>query len=225
MAALGEVLPDDPAEIEDRRLRVKSMRLRRLSAKAIAAVLNERVAVIEADLEWLRVQHSESFGPAPTVDPSQEIGWAVADFEEMESVAWLEFHALKAEAQARKMSPMYVARARQGWIRTAAMMRVLRLKLLAEHGFLMPGTSSQTPGNTVARADDIRAMLRQEGLLLEVAASSAVEKDVEADPDGEGGADEGVILDATYVPEQDASVREMLADWAGEADWGDREWE
>jgi hypothetical protein len=169
MAVSAELVPEDPSEVEDRRQRVKTMRLRRLSAKAIAAVLQTSVDVVDADLAWLNAQHQNQYGPAPTIDPSQEIGWAVADFEEMENQAWIEYHSLKQEAQQRRLSPMFVARARQGWIRTAAMMRVLRLKLLAEHGLLAPGASSKTSEVSVARADDIRALLRQEGLLLEVA--------------------------------------------------------
>lgn len=168
MAAPVEVLNEDPSITEDRRIRVQAMRLRRLSVKAIAAVLNEPVALIEADMEALRQANQDKYGPTSNIDPSQEIGWAIADFEEMESVAWLEFHALKQEAQQRRLSPMFVARARQGWIRTAAMMRVLRLKLLAEHGYLLPGASTKS-ATPVSRADDIRSMLRAEGLLLEVA--------------------------------------------------------
>lgn len=165
-----EVISEDPSVVQDRRLRVQAMTLRRLSPKAIAAVLHEDLSVVEADLEYLRQSHSQKYGPVPTVDPSQEIGWAVADFEEMESVAWLEFHALKQEAQERRLSPMFVARARQGWIRTAAMMRVLRLKLLAEHGYLLPQASRMgTPGSQIPRAEELRALLRAEGLLMEVA--------------------------------------------------------
>lgn len=184
------------------------MRLRRFSARAIAAVINETVQTVEADLEWLRQQHQDQFGPAPTIDASQEIGWAVADFEEMESVAWLEFHALKQEAQQRRLSPMFVARARQGWIRTAAMMRVLRLKLLAEHGFLLPSMSSQVVGASVARADDIRALLRQEGLLLEVAWAGR-EKAVLSDTPAEG---------------PDPMELEMIARWGDDGGF-EPEWE
>lgn len=170
---IAEISPMDASVVEDRRLRVQAMKLRRLSPKAIAAVLNEPESVIEADLEFLRQQNTAKFGPTPSIDPSQEIGWAVADFEEMESVAWLEFHSLKQEAQQRRLSPMFVARARQGWIRTAAMMRVLRLKLLAEHGYLLPQASRMsTPGSQIPRADELRAMLRAEGLLLEVTAAA-----------------------------------------------------
>ncbi len=188
MNAPAELVPDNSSIVEDRRLRVTAMRLRRLSALAIAAVLNETVETIQADLEWIRLQNADLFGAAPTLDPSQEIGWAIADFEEMESVAWLEFHALKHEAQQRKLSPMFVARARQGWIRTAAMMRVLRIKLLAERGFLQPAASSQTVSQ-VLRADDIRGLLRLEGLLLEVADASVKrlisEEDESVSPDVE----------------------------------------
>jgi len=169
---LTEVVEVDPAIVEDRRLRVQSMTLRRLSPRAIAAVLQEAEATVAADLEWLKSSHAARFGPVPTLDPSQEIGWAVADFEEMESVAWMEFHQLKQEAQQRRLSPMFVARARQGWIRTAAMMRVLRLKLLAEHGYLLPSASTKSvTGAGIPRAEELRAMLRQEGLLDEVTAS------------------------------------------------------
>lgn len=154
---------------EDRRLRVQAMTLRRLSPMAISAVLHEPLEVVQADLAFLKQQNTTRFGPTPTIDPSQEIGWAIADFEEMESVAWLEFHQLKQEAQQRRLSPMFVAKARQGWIRTAAMMRVLRLKLLAEHGYLVPQASRMSsPGSQIPRADELRAMLRAEGLLLEV---------------------------------------------------------
>lgn len=169
-----EVVVEDSALIDDRRQRVASLKVRRLSARTISAVLSAggepvTVETVEADLEWLRQAYTSRFGAAPTIDGSQEIGWAIADFEEMESVAWLEFNAMKQEAAQRKLSPMFVARARQGWLRTAAMMRVLRLKLLGEYGYLLPSVSVKSaPGSAIPKADDLRALLRQEGLLLEV---------------------------------------------------------
>lgn len=164
---------EESSVTEDRRLRVQALKLRRMSVKAIAAVLGETVHTVEADLEYLRQANVDKFGATPAIDPSQEIGWAIADFEEMESVAWLEFHQLKQEAQQRRLSPMFVARARQGWIRTAAMMRVLRLKLLGEHGYLLPQASKMATaaGHVIPQADQLRAMLRSEGLLAEVASA------------------------------------------------------
>lgn len=207
--SLVQVLPEDPSVVEDRRLRVQAMKLRRLSSRAIAAVLQETVETIEADLEFLKQSHTEKFGPTPAIDPSQEIGWAVADFEEMESVAWLEFHALKQEAQQRRLSPMFVARARQGWIRTAAMMRVLRLKLLGEYGYLMPQASKMSlPGAQIPRADELRALLRQEGLLLEVAAAM----DAKA-----------ILADAPPVPDPIAEILDWndVSKWMDDGGFGD----
>jgi hypothetical protein len=192
-AVLPPEIDDLDAAIEDRRIRVQAMKLRRLSARAIAAILNEDLETVQADLEWLKQSHISRYGPVPTIDASQEIGWAVADFEEMESVCWMEFHALKQEAQQRRLSPMFVARARQGWIRTAAMMRVLRIKLLAEHGYLAPQASKLLPGASIPKADDLRALLRSEGLLIEVSDEQKKLAVLNDDPPRDGEAPENEI--------------------------------
>jgi len=203
-----EILGEDESLAEDRRLRVQAMRLRRFSPTAIAAVLGESPHTIREDLKFLEGQNRSKYGAAPTLDPAQEIGAAIADFEEMEQVAWLEFHALKSEAQQKRISPMFVARARQGWIRTAAMMRVLRIKLLAEHGYLVHGTSTHTT-TSVSRAGAIRNMLRAEGILGELAAA----QDSASDPLPQ-------VLDDTPLIEIEA---DQIYGWSddGGAGWDD----
>jgi hypothetical protein len=181
----AETPHDDDPEVEMRLQSVKQLRLRRLSAKAIAAILGEPEDVIKQDLQRITVDNRQKYGPARTLDAADEIGWAIADFEEMESAAWLEFYALKKETTGagtgRKVSPIIAARARQGWLRTAAMMRVLRVKLLAEHGYLTHHQSALTPGGgTVGMPDDIRQHLRSEGLLQDIDVPASPMKALEA---------------------------------------------
>jgi hypothetical protein len=173
------------------------MLLRRVSPKAIAAVLSGSlsrvvtVEMVESDIEWIRQQHLRNYGPASAIDPAVEIGNAIDAFAEMEHQSLLEFHALKQEAANRRLSPMFVARARKEWLKTAGMFRVLRVKMLAEQGLLSPSQSSKTPEGAVARADDIRALLRNEGLLAEVAAAAeAMGKPALASVDAELTSDE-----------------------------------
>ena len=164
------------AELEDRRRIVHRLRLRGQSPKAIAAVASSVLGAVVSqqqvheDLAWLRQHQQQLYGPAPIINPAQEIGDALEDFQAMEEAAWMEFHGLKAEAGNRRLSPMFIARARQGWLRTAALMRTLRVKLLAEHG-MMQQSASPLQGATgeaaVGRAEDIRRLLRSEGLLLD----------------------------------------------------------
>lgn len=165
----------EQALLEDRRRIVHRLRLRGQSPKAIAAVASGVLAQVVTqqqvleDLAWLRQHQQQLYGPAPVINPAQEIGDALEDFQAMEEAAWMEFHSLKNEAGNRRLSPMFVARARQGWLRTAALMRTLRVKLLAEHGMMQQSASSlaASTGQTVGRAEDIRRLLRSEGLLLE----------------------------------------------------------
>ena len=154
------------SELYDRRRLVLSLRLRKMSEAVIAAVIGVSQQTVSRDLTWIQQNWRDRYG-SMGLDPSEEIGEAVALFEEAEHEAMMEFASLQTKAQDRRISPMFVARQRMACLRTAMAARVARVDMLASLGLIRPsdGGDGHEHGFDVGRADEIRAVLRSRGLL------------------------------------------------------------
>jgi hypothetical protein len=155
------------AEIEDRRMRVLALRLRRMSEPAIAAILNVSHATVSRDLQWIKEHWRKQYGVPAGLNPQEFIGETIAVYQDHEAAAMLEYHDLKQQAANRRLSPMFVSRARMQALRTAMAARQLQVNLLQDLGLVDRELGSVDVRHRVAKADDIRQLLREEGLLPE----------------------------------------------------------
>ena len=157
-AQLGPIM----AELEDRRLQVLRLRLRRVPQTAIAAIVGVDQSTVSRDLHWIREHWRSEYGLPGTICQADEIGMAVALYEDVEQSALLEFHSLREAANDRRLSPAFIARQRMACLRTAMMARQTRVNLLRDLGFLDRGDRT----SDLPCADGVREMLRDEGLLV-----------------------------------------------------------
>lgn len=140
-------------ELEARRGKVLTLRLRRMTQAQIATALGVDQATISRDLAWIAQHWKERFGTPATLDPTQEIGEAIALFADVEVAALRAFTKLMAGE----------ARACNAYLRTAMIARQMRVNLLQDLGFI----DRQIGAVGMAfRADAVRQALREEGLLL-----------------------------------------------------------
>lgn len=149
-------------EVEDRRWQVLRLRLRRMPQRAIAAIVGVDQATVSRDLHWIRQNWHAEYGCPAAVSPAEEIGMAVALYEDVEQSALLEFHSLRGAANDRQFSPAFIARQRMACLRTAMFARQTRVNLLRDLGFLARGDRT----SDLPSADCVRKTLRAEGLLV-----------------------------------------------------------
>lgn len=140
-------------ELEGRRVKVTTLRLRGLTQEAMAQALGVDQSTISRDIAWIRNHRRELFGDHSTFDSAQEIGEAVALFADVEMSALRDFSRLKPDQ----------SRARIACLRTAMMARQMRVNLLRDLGFL-----DRPIGNVgmAIRTDAVRQALIEEGLIL-----------------------------------------------------------
>jgi hypothetical protein len=179
MATDVEVVTPTPAvdPREARRRSVLTLRLRRMSEVQIARVLGVNQATISRDIQWIRTHWGDVFGQAPSLKPEEEIGEAVAIYEDAEQAALLEYHAL---AQTTAPIPTK-SRARMLCLETAMRARERRIDLLQDLGFLERKLGSVSL--TIARADELRSALRAQGFLgQKTIETTAVVEEGDVDP-------------------------------------------
>ena len=95
------------------------------------------------------------FGGSSDVDPSEEIGEALAVFADMESSSLRALAGLKPEQ----------ARDRWGYMKVVLIARQMRIELLQDLGFIDRNLGGMS---FAINADAVRRTLREEGLLAEV---------------------------------------------------------
>lgn len=149
---MGDAADED--RIAERRHRVLTLKLRHMSQSQIAAAVQVDQSTISRDLNWIREHWRLEYGIPGTVSPAEEIGEAVALYADAEQSALRDYHA----------SPPG-SRQRQFCLRTAMMARQARLMVLQDVGLI--DRQVGTVAVTAIRADDIRALLRAEGLLVD----------------------------------------------------------
>jgi hypothetical protein len=140
-----------------RRHRVLSLTLRRMNQDQIAQALNVNQATVSRDLHWIRHNWRDAYGIPATVSPAEEIGMAVALYEDAETAALREFHSINTGPTTNN------SRHRMACLRTAMLARQMRTALLQDVGIVDRQVGTVTV--TSARADDIRTILRDEGIL------------------------------------------------------------
>lgn len=141
------------SELEERRLKVLTLRLRRYSQTEIARVLQVDHSTVSRDLAWIAANRKEMFGTPAKLQVEQEIGEAIDVFRDAEASAFRDFNRLGAAD----------AKARNACLRTAILARQMRVNLLQNLGFINRQIGSM--GITL-RADAVRHALRDEGLLV-----------------------------------------------------------
>lgn len=162
------LIPPEPEDPRTKRRRsVLALRLRDLPETAIARALNVGQATVSRDLQWIRAHWGHLYGVTKGVAVEEEIGEAVSVYADAEQQALMEYHALAATS-----APLTTrARARMDCLRTVMDARSRRVDLLQDLGFLERQIGSVSL--TIARADELRAALRSEGLLSKVIDTTA----------------------------------------------------
>lgn len=120
------------------------------------------------DLHWISLHWREQYGASPRIEPTEEIGEAIAVFTDAEVAAWRDYHRLNLDQ----------AKQRNACLRTVLLARQMRVNLLRDLGFL-----DRQIGNigVMLRADAIRQALHDEGLLVTDGGHITVGKDEEDD--------------------------------------------
>ena len=147
-----------PSEIEMRRERVLQLRMRRMSEAAIAAIVGVHEATVSRDLKWIRQQWKDRYGTLPNFDPAEEVGAALALYEEAEVHAMLEFARINQENKDRNISPVYGAKQRMACLKLAGEMRTKRVNLLQDLGIIDRALGTLTV--QLPRAKQIRETIR-----------------------------------------------------------------
>lgn len=171
--------------MEDRRKRVLALWLRGMTQPAIAAIVQASQPTISRDLAWIVENWKHKYGAPGGFDPAQFIGETIAMFQDHEQAALLEFHELKQSAASRRISPMFVSRARMAARRTAMVARQQQVNFLQDLGFVDRQIGSVDVKHRVAKADDIRQLLRDEGMLLEGGPRRLVPAETPEDVEGD----------------------------------------
>jgi hypothetical protein len=108
---VAEILATE-GELEERRLTVVHLRLRRLSLARISQRLGVSEATISRDLEWIRAHRQRVYGATPTLDAAELIGESVALYEDIEATALRVAHSgdLSVRDRLRCMNTAMAAR-------------------------------------------------------------------------------------------------------------------
>lgn len=154
MSALAGVARPTSDELEVRRSRVLTLRLRRMTETAIAAIVDVSRQTVSDDLAWIRANWRERYGPLASVDPAEIVGETLAFYEDAEQQALRE-HARLGEQGG---DPVHVARQRMACLRLALDARRMQVDLLLDLGLLDP--SRATSAARLPRAAEIREALR-----------------------------------------------------------------
>lgn len=149
---------EQTSEQEMRRERVLQLRLRKMTEAAIAAIVGVSEATVSRDLHWIRQSWKDRYGALPNFDPAEEVGIALALFEEIEVNAMLEYATIKTETQNRRISPMFAARQRMACMKLAADMRSRRVNLLQDLNIIDRALGTLTVA--LPRAKQIRETIR-----------------------------------------------------------------
>ena len=149
---------ESDSEIELRRERVLSLRLRKMTEAAIAAVIGTSVATVSRDLAWIRQNWRERYGLTPTLDPAEIAGETLDLYRDIENLALLEHTRISDEARGRRISPMFAARQRMACLRTALLAREMQVSLMQDLGILDRALGTL---KVVPRAAEIREAIRQ----------------------------------------------------------------
>ena len=147
------------AELELRRERVLSLRLRHMTEAAIGAIVGVSMATVSTDLAWIRANWRERYGRQPSVDPAELVGETIALYQDVEMLALLEHSRIGDETKNKRISPMFAARQRMACLRTALVAREMQINLLQDLGVL--DRALGTMKVALPRAADIREALRQ----------------------------------------------------------------
>jgi hypothetical protein len=151
-----------PIELDARRVKVLTLRLHRMTQAQISTALAIDQTTVSRDLTWIAQHWKERFGVPAALDPSQEIGEAIALFADIETSALVEFDTLTETALQRGLSLVFISKQRMACLRTAMEARQRRVSLLQGLGLL--DRQPENIGVTLG-ADGIRQALRDEGLL------------------------------------------------------------
>ncbi len=173
-----EVQTAEEAEMEARRGRVLAMHLRKLTQPAIAAIIGVSQATISRDLQWIYANWRHLYGWPVGLNVAEFIGETLAMYSDHEQQSLLEVQELKMAAQNRRISPMFISRARSAARRTAMAARMAQVQLLQDLGHVERQVGSLDVTHRVAKAEDIRRLLREEGLQL----AEGRQKTVPVDP-------------------------------------------
>ena len=107
----AEILATE-SELEERRLKVAGLRLRRLSLAQISRALGVSQPTVSRDLAWVRTHRQQVYGATPTLDPAELIGESVALFADIEAGAlrYAQSTTLSVRDRLRCMNTAMVAR-------------------------------------------------------------------------------------------------------------------
>jgi hypothetical protein len=130
----AEILATE-SELEERRWKVASLRLRRLSLAQISRALGVSLPTVSRDLAWIREHHRRVYGETPTLDAAQVLGESLALYEDVQ-VAALRY------AQSATLS----VRDRLRCMHTAMVAREKMTVLLQDVGLLNRAASDLTVG-------------------------------------------------------------------------------
>lgn len=151
------VSPEEESGLLDeqwsRRQKVQTLRLRGFTQQQIASALSTDQSTVSRDLAWIRAHRDDVFGTTGKYDTSQELGEAVALFQDVEMSALRDYARL----------PTSNVKDRNACLRTAVFTRLSRLNVLQDAGFLERKIG--TVGIQL-RADAVRDTLIRDGLLL-----------------------------------------------------------
>ena len=167
------------SELEWRRERVLSLRLRRMTEAAIAAIVQVSEATISRDLEWIAQNWRDRYGLLPQADPAEVIGETLALWQDGEKLALLEHsriadecsrhetidvecddcHKTKKVVVNRRIDPIFAAKQRMACLATAMNAREKQIHLLQDLGVLERALGSLRV--TLPRAAEIRESMRR----------------------------------------------------------------
>lgn len=163
-------------ELEIRRARVLSLRLRKMTGAAIAAICNVSEATVSGDLKWIAQNWRDRYGSAPQIDPAEVVGETMALYQDVETLALLEHSRIGDEAHTRRISPMFAARQRMACLRTAMLAREMQIHLMQDLGILERALGSVQVN--LPRAADIRAAYQKARTAVHTPVISAAERKV-----------------------------------------------
>lgn len=151
-------------DVELRRQRVVQLRLRKMTLRAIAAVVGVDESTVSRDLKEIRERWQQLYGAKPELDASEMVGESLELYAEAESLALLEYTNLGQTAKDRRLSPMFAARQRMACLRTAMTARQLAVNLLQDLGLMERQLGTLGVAATVGSATEIRRRLIDGGI-------------------------------------------------------------
>ena len=177
--------PDDSdpiatsSELEWRRERVLSLRLRRMTEAAIAGIVGVSLPTVSRDLAWIAKNWRDRYGLAPQFDPAETVGETLALYQDVEKLALLEHSRIADECSRHaeievecpsclkttkvttihRIDPIFAAKQRMACLNSAAAAREKQINLLQDLGVLERALGSLRV--TLPRAAEIRESMRR----------------------------------------------------------------